>query len=73
MSPPAPFQHAAAGMTRFPPNVESLRIEPGQGVLWLIARRNDVELRFPLAEDDRRHLARLLLGDLTLPPLPVPR
>ena len=30
---------------------------------WLVARRNEIELRFPLQKQDRRYLARLLLGD----------
>jgi hypothetical protein len=62
------FSHAEGGMTRFPPNVEQLSVRRDSTVTWLIARRNDVELRFPLNEDDRRHLARLVLGDLLLPP-----
>ena len=53
------FSHASSGMTRFPPNVEQLSIERESTVTWLIARRNDVELRFPLKEEDRRHFARL--------------
>jgi hypothetical protein len=58
------FSHAESGMTRFPPNVEQLRVERDSATTWLVARRNDVELRFPLKEEDRRHLARLILGDL---------
>ena len=58
------FSHAETGMTRFPPNVEQLRVERDSSVTWLIARRNDIELRFPLKEEDRRHLAQLILGDL---------
>jgi hypothetical protein len=58
-------------MTRFPPNVEQLSVKRDSTVTWLVARRNDVELRFPLNEDDRRYLARLLLGDLLLPPPPT--
>lgn len=64
----AEFLHAEKGLTRFPPNVERIAVERGPTVTWLIAARNDLELRFPLSEIDRRHLARLLLGDLT--PLP---
>ena len=64
------FSHAENGMTRFPPNVEQLRIERESAVTWLVARRNDIELRFPLNEADRRHLARLLLGNLMAPPPP---
>jgi hypothetical protein len=60
------FSHAENGITRFPPNIEQLRIERDSTVTWLVARRNEVELRFPLKEDDRRYLARLLLGDLQL-------
>jgi hypothetical protein len=66
LTPAMEFSHAKSGMTRFPPNIEQLRIERDATVTWLIARRNDVELRFPLHEDDRRHLARLLLGDLQI-------
>jgi hypothetical protein len=61
------FLHASAGMTRFPPNVEQISVQREPTVTWLIARRNDTELRFPLNEADRRHLARLLLGDLISP------
>ena len=59
-----PFSHADTGLTRFPPNVEQVTVERGPTVTWLVARRNDEVLRFPLTEDDRRHLAALLLGDL---------
>lgn len=62
------FSHAPGGITRFPPNVEQLRVERESTVTWLIARRNEVEMRFPLKEEDRRHLAKLLLGDLLLSP-----
>jgi hypothetical protein len=58
------FSYAENGMTRFPPNVEQLSIERGTNVTWFVARRNDIELRFPLTEEDRRHLAKLILGDL---------
>jgi hypothetical protein len=58
------FSHNDGGMTRFPPNVEQIRIEHASTTTWLVARRNDTELKFPLSEPDRRHLARLLLGDL---------
>lgn len=62
------FFHAESGMTRFPPNVEKLTVQRDPTVTWLVARRNDIELKFPLNEDDRRHLAKLILGDLLLPP-----
>jgi hypothetical protein len=65
-TPTIDFSHAENGITRFPPNIEQLRIERDSMVTWLVARRNEVELRFPLKEDDRRYLARLLLGDLQL-------
>jgi hypothetical protein len=58
------FSHTENRITRFPPNIEQLRIERDLTVTWLIAWRNEIELRFPLQEDDRRYLARLLLGDL---------
>ena len=43
-------------MTRFPPNIEQLSVKHDFAVMWLVARRNDVELRFPLNEEDRRYL-----------------
>jgi hypothetical protein len=55
------FSHAEFGLTRFPPNIEQLRVERDSTVTWLVARRNDIELRFPLKKEDRRHLAKLLL------------
>jgi len=64
------FSHAEKGLTRFPPNVEQISVERSSTTTWLITRRNDVELRFPLDEGDRRHLAALLLGDLTPAPPP---
>lgn len=54
------FLHAESGLTRFPPNVEQISVERQGPRKWLIARRNDVELRFPLNEEDCRHLAMLL-------------
>ncbi|KAB2918490.1 MAG: hypothetical protein F9K29_07945 [Hyphomicrobiaceae bacterium] len=60
----AEFFHAENGMTRFPANVEQLRVESGPAHCWLIARRNDVELRFLLREQDRRFLAGLLVAGL---------
>lgn len=57
------FHHAEIGMTRFPPNVEQITVERDlSGYIWLVARRNDVELRFPLRAEDARHLASLLRG-----------
>jgi hypothetical protein len=47
-------------MTRFPPNVEQLSVDKQGNTVWLKARRNDVELRFPLSRDDAMHLAKLL-------------
>lgn len=55
------FSHAAKGMTRFPPNVEQITIEHQNLRTWLIVRRNDVQLKFPLTEKDCQHLARLLV------------
>jgi hypothetical protein len=60
---PEEFCLAEKGMTRFPPNVEQISIEHAATVTWLIARRNEVVLRFPLREVDRKHLAQLLLGE----------
>jgi hypothetical protein len=49
-------------MTRFPPNVEQLSVNVEGKTIWLVARRNDTELRFPLSRDDAMHLAKLLAG-----------
>lgn len=51
------FQHGASSLTRFPPNVEVIRVEVAGPTAWLVARRNDVEMRFPLAGQDCRFLA----------------
>ena len=59
---PHEFCHAEKGMTRFPPNVEQITVEREAFFTWLVVRRNDVILRFPVREADCRHLAALLLG-----------
>ena len=64
------FSHAERGMTRFLLNIAQLRVACESMTMWLIARRNEIELRFPLNEKDRVHLAGLLLGDL-MPPSPT--
>lgn len=64
----ARFCHAQRGMTRFPPNVESLTVERAGGWVWLVARRNDAEMRFPLAPEDVEHLVTLLKGEAITPP-----
>jgi len=56
----AEFSHAESGMTRFPPNVEQITVEHESTRTWLVTRRNDLELRFPLNEADCRYLADLL-------------
>ncbi len=58
------FTHAEGGLTRFPPNVEQISIEREATRTWLVARRNDVVLRFPLRDEDCRYLAGLLTSDL---------
>jgi hypothetical protein len=55
------FAHAEKGLTRFPPNVEQITVERESTCTWLIARRNDVVLRFPLRDEDCHHLAALLI------------
>jgi hypothetical protein len=55
------FSHAEKGMTRFPPNIEQITIEREPLRTWLITRRNDVTLRFPLTEADCQYLAKLLV------------
>jgi hypothetical protein len=54
--------HAPSGMTRFPPNIEPISVDREATSVWLVTRRNDVVLRFPLREEDCRHLAAMLLG-----------
>lgn len=54
------FSHAKKGLTRFPPNVEQISVEHESLNTWLVTRRNDVELRFPLDAGDCEHLAALL-------------
>ena len=39
------FSHAENGMTRFPPNIEQLSVQRDSTITWLVARRNDLELR----------------------------
>jgi hypothetical protein len=63
----AEFSHAEKGMTRFPPNIEQIGVEHESTRTWLICRRNDTVLRFPLNEADCRHLAALLMD---MPPAP---
>jgi hypothetical protein len=58
----SPFGHAESGLTRFPPNVEQLTVEVQGNTTYLMARRNDVELRFPLSRDNALFLATLLAG-----------
>ena len=57
------FSQSEKGITRWPPNIEQIRIERDSLRVWLIARRNDVELRFPLEQNDCEHLAALLLAE----------
>ena len=59
----AKFSHAENALTRFPPNVEQIRVQHDSTVTWLIVRRNEVELRFPLRREDSKHLAELLLAE----------
>jgi hypothetical protein len=54
------FFHAESGLTRFPPNVERISIIRESSRTWLVTRRNDIELRFPLRAQDAAHLAALL-------------
>jgi hypothetical protein len=61
------FSHGEAGITRFPPNVEQISVERESLATWLVVRRNDVILRFPLRDEDCRHLAALLTGQTPAP------
>jgi len=54
------FEHAEKGIARFPPNIEQITIEHDPTITWLVARRNDIELRFPLKPADCAYLAALL-------------
>jgi len=54
------FSHAEFGLTRFPPDVEQITVERESIWTWLVARRNDVTLRFPLTDADCNYLAKLL-------------
>ena len=57
---PTEFSHAENGLSRFPPNVEQITVKRESCTTWLVVRRNDVELRFPMSREDRQHLAKLL-------------
>jgi hypothetical protein len=57
------FIHGENGLTRFPPNVEQIRVVHEANCSWLIARRNDVELKFPLSHEDCQKLASLLKNE----------
>jgi hypothetical protein len=57
------FRHAESGMTRFPPNVEQISVEHESLRTWLVVRRNETALRFPLTKEDCAYLAALLLAD----------
>jgi hypothetical protein len=63
VDPSFEFSRADKGLIRFPPNVEQITVEHETTCSWLITRRNDVVLRFPLAPEDCRHLADLLTRD----------
>jgi len=54
------FCHAEKGLTRFPPNVEQISVDREATRTWLVVRRNEVVLRFPLSDHDCDHLAMLL-------------
>jgi hypothetical protein len=54
------FSLSESGLTRFPPNVEQISVEHEDYYSWLVVRRNETVLRFPLDISARRHLARLL-------------
>ena len=59
------FSYGEHGMTQFPPNVEQIFVRRESAATWLVVRRNEVELRFPMSREDCEHLARLLVGDTT--------
>jgi hypothetical protein len=68
VDPQFAFAHATRGLSRFPPNVELISVERETLVTWLVVRRNDVVPRFPLRDEDCRHLAGCLLGPAATPP-----
>jgi len=66
-SPMEPYPHAIKakhiedGIVKFPVNVHAIHIlRDGGRYITLVAKQNDVCLRFVLNEDDCRHLASLL-------------
>ncbi|MGA4550565.1 hypothetical protein [Methylorubrum aminovorans] len=59
---PVAFSHGQTSLTRFPPNVERISVEVDGAHAWLVTRRNDVELRFPLVGQDCRFLADQLVS-----------
>jgi hypothetical protein len=75
-TPIEPYPHAVKakhledGIVKFPVNVHSLRIERSAvdgGYVQLIAKQNDICLRFVLDEEDCRYLATLLASPSTTP------
>ncbi|MCI0563094.1 MAG: hypothetical protein MN733_31840 [Nitrososphaera sp.] len=55
-------KHFENGLVKFPPNVHGLYVEVREdGGVNLIARQNDTRLCFVLDDDDRKHLAALLM------------
>lgn len=53
-------------MTRFPPNVEQISVEPAAFGAWLRVRQNGTRMEFPLEPADIEHLI-ALLAHLTSP------
>jgi len=55
-----PFSHGETGMTRFPPNVESISVRVESSRAWLIVSRNDTSLTFAMGAADALELAKRL-------------
>jgi hypothetical protein len=68
VDPQFAFAHATHGLSRFSSNVELISIERKTLITWLVVRRNNVVLRFPLQDEDCRHLAGCLRGPAATPP-----
>ncbi|MBO6550736.1 MAG: hypothetical protein JJ964_14090 [Rhizobiales bacterium] len=55
-----PFENCKNGLVREPVNVEQITVKTESTRVWLCIRKNDLELKFDLKEDQARHLSELL-------------
>jgi RNase P/RNase MRP subunit p29 len=61
-----PFENCENGLVREPVNVEQVTVKTESTRVWLCIRKNDLELKFDLKEDQARHLAGLLINGAEL-------